>query len=76
MAAPRIYVDTSVVGGCFDSEFEVESRRSFGQVRQGRIRALVSDVVAREVERAPPTVRELIVVLSPLGLTRATEDAS
>jgi len=31
----RIYVDTSVVGGCFDAEFEAETKRFFDLVRAG-----------------------------------------
>ena len=60
MALPRIYVDTSVLGGCFDPEFERESRRLVESARAGRVVFLMSDVVAREVGRAPLRVRELV----------------
>ena len=31
----RIYVDTSVFGGCFDKEFETPSKTFFEKVRYG-----------------------------------------
>lgn len=55
----RVYVDTSVFGGCFDAEFEAESRRFFDLVRAGRVVVMVSPVVLDELREAPPRVREL-----------------
>ena len=45
----RVYVDTSVFGGCFDAEFEAESRRFFDLVRAGRVVVMVSSVVLDEL---------------------------
>lgn len=45
----RIYVDTSVVGGCYDPEFERESNRFFNLVRAGRVLVLVSDLIVEEL---------------------------
>ncbi len=53
----RVYADTSVFGGVFDPEFEVPSRAFFEQVRGGRFRLVVSDIVDEEIERAPDRVR-------------------
>jgi hypothetical protein len=55
----RIYADTSVFGGWFDAEFAEASRRFFRGVRSGRILLLASEIVEREIERAPPRVRTL-----------------
>ncbi len=55
----RVYVDTSVFGGCFDAEFEAESRRFFDLVRAGRVVVMVSPVVLAELREAPPQVRGL-----------------
>lgn len=55
----RIYIDTSVLGGCFDTEF---SEWSNGLIRDFRARRLVpvlSDMTAAEVADAPAPVREL-----------------
>lgn len=56
----RVYVDTSVIGGCFDPEFEVASRRVFDLVRQGRVVLLISDIVVTELADAPPNVRDVL----------------
>ena len=49
-----VYVDTSVFGGCFDAEFEAQSRRFFDLVRAGRVVVMVSPVVLDELREAPP----------------------
>ena len=35
MFRPRIYVDTSVIGGCFDNEFEEYSNQLFEEFIKG-----------------------------------------
>jgi hypothetical protein len=55
----RIYVDTSVIGGCADAEFAEDSLRLFALVRDGRLVLLISDVVIQELTEAPPAVRQL-----------------
>jgi predicted nucleic acid-binding protein len=53
---PRIYVDTSVIGGLFDMEFEVYTRLFFDRVNRKEIRLLVSDLVEAELINAPKEV--------------------
>jgi predicted nucleic acid-binding protein len=60
MKKPRIYVDTSVIGGCFDEEFSEPSNSLIELVRNAKLILLVSDVVLRELEEAPNDVRNLI----------------
>jgi hypothetical protein len=55
----RIYIDTSVLGGCFDIEFAVWSNALIGDFRAGRLIPLLSDVTAAEVDAAPLAVRDL-----------------
>lgn len=57
---PRIYTDTSVIGGCFDSEFEVPSRRLFRQFHQGEALLVISDLTLLELQGAPVKVRTLV----------------
>jgi len=54
---PRVYVDTSVIGGCLDEEFGVYSRRLVDDFDRGRFRAVISDITLTELETAPPGVR-------------------
>ena len=66
MKTPRIHIDTSAIGGCFDAEFEQWSNALFEDFRQRRYVPVVSDVTAAEIEPAPAFVRaqhEAIVAL-------------
>ena len=60
---PRIYVDTSVIGGCFDPEFKGDSQRLFEQAVSRKKIIIVSDVVLFELEEAPARVRNLLASL-------------
>lgn len=55
----RIYIDTSVLGGCFDPEFAVWSNGLVRDFRAGRLVPVLSDVTAAEVQDAPERVRDL-----------------
>ena len=55
----RIYLDTSVLGGCFDAEFETWSNGLMRDCRAGRLVPVLSDVTAAEVVEAPQIVRDL-----------------
>jgi hypothetical protein len=58
MKKQRVYVDTSVIGGCFDAEF---AKWSIGLMRDfsvGNMIPVVSKVVAAEIVDAPVHVRE------------------
>ncbi len=53
----RVYVDTSVFGGCEDEEFRVPSRRLFERFRQGELTLVFSRTILDELNRAPRRVR-------------------
>ena len=55
----RIYIDTSVLGGCFDVEFAPWSNGLMRDFRMRRLVPVLSDVTAAEVGSAPEPVREL-----------------
>jgi predicted nucleic acid-binding protein len=57
---PRIYVDTSVIGGCLDDEFSVHSLRLFDEFRSGRKRVVISDIVLFELDGAPKNVQQIL----------------
>ena len=61
----RIYVDTSVIGGCLDTEFAAASNALLDMARQGRIVLLLSDLLATELSRAPRNVQNVLSSLSP-----------
>jgi len=55
----RVYMDTSVFGGCFDVEFEEWSNRLMEEFRLGLKTAVISDLTLRELEDAPSNVKGL-----------------
>src|SRR5437899_2132707 len=70
MKLQRVYIDTSVIGGCFDAEFAVESNRLMQDFVVVRLNAVIYDIVAFEVNK-----RELKVMvwLSAIREKQATE---
>jgi len=68
MKKNRIYADTSVFGGVFDPEFARISTQFFDEVRKGRHILILSEIVDRELERAPLNVRQFAADL-PAGST-------
>src|SRR5690625_1065600 len=58
MKLQRVYIDTSVVGGCHDEEFSTWSNGLVEDFRAGRYKPVLSEVVAAEMEGAPSKVRE------------------
>lgn len=57
MRALRLYLDTSVIGGCLDEEFAEHSNRLMREVVKGRYFVLLSDLVLEELAGAPERVR-------------------
>lgn len=60
----RIYIDTSVVGGCFDQEFKEWSGKLFQEFRDGKRIAVVSDITLDELSFSRPEVRNHISTVS------------
>ncbi|WP_404424966.1 PIN domain protein [Nibricoccus sp. IMCC34717] len=60
MHALSLYLDTSVIGGYFDSEFMADTRELWRLKEAGRFRFFASELVLDEVARAPERVRELL----------------
>ena len=56
----RVYVDTSVVGGCLDKEFAQASVALFDAFRAGVAVVLVSDILDTELGPAPKGVRDIL----------------
>ena len=62
----RVYIDTSVLGGCFDTEFALWSNALLQDFRRGQLRQIVSDVVAAEINTAPTNVQHVYADLLTL----------
>jgi predicted nucleic acid-binding protein len=60
MKRQRVYVDTSVIGGCLDEEFAEESLALMERAKQGEIVLVVSEVTELELTGARPEVRAVL----------------
>jgi hypothetical protein len=57
---PRIYTDTSVIGGCLDEEFKEASLQLVSMFKGGEAVLVVSDLTLLELEAAPAGVRAVL----------------
>ena len=57
---PRVYIDTSVIGGYYDDEFSTWSRILIDQILKGELIALISDVTVDEILDAPANVQSIL----------------
>jgi predicted nucleic acid-binding protein len=77
MKQQRIYIDTSIVGGFFDIQFEKETKLLFKRLEEKEIVFVVSDVLFDELEYAPLNVKHLLDNYNDNSLERVvlTEEA-
>jgi len=59
MKKTRIYVDTSVIGGCYDPEFQEWSRGLLTDFQAGVFSLLLSELTDAEVQNAPEEVKNI-----------------
>jgi len=60
MKRQRIYIDTSIVGGFFDSIFETETKLLFQRLENKEVIFVISSVLMKELENAPEHVKNLL----------------
>jgi hypothetical protein len=60
-----VYADSSVLGGCRDIEFEVDSLRLIHWARRRELTLLISEITLRELEAAPPEVKAILGDIPP-----------
>ena len=59
----RIYLDTSVIGGYLDKEFQVWSKQLFDEFKTGKKIAVISDITLDELENARQEIRDLLKLI-------------
>jgi predicted nucleic acid-binding protein len=59
----RIYIDTSVIGGCFDIEFKEWSDQLFEEFRFGNKIAVISDITLDELSFSRSEVRSHLDII-------------
>ena len=57
---PKIYIDTSIVGGFFDDEFSNDTKALLERLENKEIVFLISTVLQQELQKAPLNVRKLL----------------
>lgn len=75
----RIYIDTSVLGGCEDDEFRDHSRRLIDAFVRGDYTLVLSELALRELATAPEAVRKAAsgvpeAHIESLALSREAEE--
>jgi len=56
----RIYIDTSVIGGCFDKEFKTASRKLVQRFKDGEMIVVISELTKLELQPAPKEVQDIL----------------
>jgi hypothetical protein len=67
MSIRTVYIDSSVIGGYFDTEWEVATRELWRQWRNGAWQFVTSTVTAVEMRGAPEQVRQLFEETFPVA---------
>ena len=55
----RIYIDTSVIGGYYDDEFEIATQKLFERIANKEFDVYFSDINEAELMNAPQQVKEV-----------------
>lgn len=73
----RFYIDTSFLGGVFDTEFEEHSTILMERVKLGQIKAVISEVTESEIMKARKEIRDFYTSLpkGSIEFVEITEDA-
>lgn len=73
----RVYVDTSVIGGCLDDEFKEWSNGLLLDFQKGTFEPVLSDLLTREIARAPVLVSTIFnefLKTCPTGVVATNEE--
>ena len=60
----RIYIDSSVIGGCFDYEFDQWSNRLIREFKNAVHVPVISDLIRAEISMAPQEVQNILLDLT------------
>jgi len=66
----KIYVDTSVLGGFYDIEFEKDTKIFFNRILNKEFSVFISEITETELAFAPEKVKELVNLIPKECLTK------
>jgi len=70
----RIYLDTSVIGGCFDEEFSYYSNKLFDYFNMEIYIPVISDIILAELQNAPENIYKKITSLNNVEIIDSDEE--
>lgn len=70
----KVYIDTSVIGGLFDKEFEKYSKKLFKYFDNDIYTPVLSTIVLKELEQAPKHVRDAINKIKKIEILELSEE--
>lgn len=56
----RVYIDTSVIGGCLDEEFKSASKKLIDKFISGEMKVIISELTTLELQDAPIEVKNIL----------------
>lgn len=59
----KIYVDTSVIGGCIDDEFKEWSIQLMKEFKLGLYLPVISEITQAEISKAPHKIQDILLEL-------------
>lgn len=71
------YIDTSVIGGVFDSEFEEHSTILMERIKVGQLKAVISEITETEISKARQEIRDFFTSIpkDSIEFVEITKDA-
>jgi len=73
----KIYIDTSVIGGCFDKEFLEFSNKLMKEIISDEKIGVISDITIREIEKTPDFVKNYLgEIINKLEIIEETEEVA
>ncbi|MDR3181022.1 MAG: PIN domain-containing protein [Prevotellaceae bacterium] len=61
----RIYIDTSVIGGYYDPEFDSATRQLFSRIAANEFNVYFSEINEAELQNAPQQVKDVKKLIPP-----------
>ena len=70
MKKQTVYIDTSVIGGCFDDEFKEWSNNLVINFQKGLFIPVLSEITAAEINEAPFEVKTIYQEILGLDISQ------
>jgi predicted nucleic acid-binding protein len=71
----KFYLDTSIFGGYFDKEFKSHTRALFEYINRENIEVIYSEILAKELKRAPEKIQLIVEKLENITYVELREEA-